>query len=90
MRRKTTGRTASPTTAAFRSESADAADFTDPLAPVEEPDEPSDLDGFDATGPDDELRWDAFIPDDDEYDPLPAPGDFWVSTEREVRIDECD
>jgi hypothetical protein len=22
--------------------------------------------------------WDVFIPDDDELDPLPEPGDFWI------------
>ena len=24
------------------------------------------------------MRWEAFIPDDDEWDPEPDPGDFWV------------
>ena len=27
---------------------------------------------------DDDARWDAFIPDDDEWDPEPDSGDFWV------------
>jgi hypothetical protein len=26
---------------------------------------------------DDDSRWDVFLPDDDEVDPLPEPGDFW-------------
>ena len=33
-------------------------------------------DGGDGDG--DDLRWDAFIPDDDERDPEPDPGDFWI------------
>ena len=27
-------------------------------------------------------RWDAFLPDDDQHDPLPEPGDFWVDPQR--------
>jgi hypothetical protein len=27
---------------------------------------------------DDDSPWDVFIPDDDEIDPLPEPGDFWI------------
>ena len=30
---------------------------------------------------DDEAYWDAFIPDDDECDPLPEPGDFWIDSD---------
>ena len=27
---------------------------------------------------DDDAKWDVFLPDDDELDPLPDPGDFWI------------
>jgi hypothetical protein len=50
----------------------------DPLTPLEEPDEPSDLDDIDVPCTDDDSRWDAFIPDDDERDPLPDVGDVWI------------
>jgi hypothetical protein len=42
----------------------------------EGPDEPEDAQDFPI--PDDASYWDVFIPDDDEIDPLPAPGDFWI------------
>jgi hypothetical protein len=38
--------------------------------------EASDLDSFEPSYQDDS-RWDAFIADDDELDPLPEYGDFW-------------
>jgi len=52
-----------------------------------DPDEASDLDfadmpctddgdGDDGNG--DDSRWEAFIPDEDESDPQPDPGDFWI------------
>ena len=40
---------------------------------------PDDLDysqGFPI--PVDDSHWDVFVPDDDEFDPLPEPGDFWI------------
>jgi hypothetical protein len=45
-----------------------------PLTPGDDSDdsdleEPPDLD---------EAHWDAFVPDDDERDPQPEPGDFWT------------
>jgi len=44
----------------------------------DEPADPSDLEFEDLPcTDDDDSRWDAFIPDDDERDPEPAPGDFW-------------
>jgi hypothetical protein len=48
-----------------------------------EPTEPSDLDCEDMpctddAGEDDDSRWDVFIPDDDELDPQPDVGDFWI------------
>lgn len=53
---------------------------------VEEPDEPGDADDFDASPAAlpvalpvfDDRDWDVFIPDDDELDLLPDPGDFWT------------
>jgi hypothetical protein len=56
----------------------------EPRPPVEEPDEPSDLDDFDGPFTDnDDSRWDVFVPDDDQRDPLPEPGDFWVDEPNE-------
>jgi hypothetical protein len=40
------------------------------------PDGPDDAHDFPI--PDDDSQWDVFIPDDDEIDPLPDPGDFWI------------
>jgi hypothetical protein len=37
---------------------------------------PDDPDGM--RTPRDDSHWDVFIPDDDEIDPLPEPGDFWI------------
>jgi hypothetical protein len=45
--------------------------------PLEEPDEDAGLDDYDLPCTDaDDARWDVFIPDDDERDPLPDPRDF--------------
>jgi hypothetical protein len=52
-----------------------------PNAPQEEPEEPDDVEGFPI--PDDTSHWDVFIPDDDEIDPLPEPGDFWIEPEEQ-------
>jgi len=52
---------------------------TAPLSPLDEPEEPSDLDDFNGPCTDDDSRWEVFIPDDDEFDPLPDPGDFWTT-----------
>jgi hypothetical protein len=41
-----------------------------------EPDEESDFE-FEEMPCTDESHWDAFIPDEDECDPLPEEGDFW-------------
>jgi hypothetical protein len=57
--------------------------------PPAEPDDLSDLDyadipctddGSDLSDgdPSDDRRWDAFIPDEDQRDPAPEPGDFWI------------
>lgn len=50
------------------------------------PDEASDLDFADMPctddgqggGEDDDRRWEAFIPEEEEWDPQPDPGDFWM------------
>jgi len=61
-------------------------DPEDPSEPDswDEPDEDTDLDyvempctdGVCPTGEEDDERWEAFIPDEDEWDPQPDPGDF--------------
>jgi hypothetical protein len=56
-----------------------AFDAPEAFVPVEDPDDPNDLDKYGPSIDDD--CWDAFIPDDDERDPLPDPGDFWGSEE---------
>lgn len=50
--------------------------------PESETDEPIELDALDDAD-DDDSRWDAFLADDDERDPLPEPGDFWIEDEGE-------
>jgi len=52
------------------------------------PDEPTDLSDLDyedmpCTDDGDDSRWEAFIPDDDEFDPQPDPGDFWFESRLE-------
>jgi hypothetical protein len=54
--------------------------------PLDEPhelEEPSDLDDFGMPQIDDAC-WDVFLPDDDEYDPLPEPDDFAGSLEHRI------
>jgi hypothetical protein len=48
----------------------------EPAAPSS--DDSVDLDDFDTLDFDTDDRWDVFIPDDDEIDPQPEPGDFWI------------
>jgi len=50
--------------------------------PLEEPDYRPDLEEIDDDTPleFDVDYWDALIPDDD-YEPLPEPGDFWTEVE---------
>lgn len=48
-----------------------------------EPADPTELEFTDMPCTDagteaDESQWEAFVPDDDEWDPQPEPGDFWV------------
>ncbi len=33
----------------------------------------------------DDNDWDAFLPDDEELDPLPEPGDFWIEFDQLAR-----
>lgn len=47
----------------------------DPHVPHEMPEGPDDPESMPAP---DDSHWDVFIPDDDEVDPLPEPGDFWI------------
>jgi hypothetical protein len=49
---------------------------TNPISPLPEPGEPEDGE-LPIPGADD-AKWDVFLPDDDELDPQPAPGDFWL------------
>ncbi len=69
------------------SHDADSLDLG--LSPLEpdpaEPEEASDLDFADMPCTDDidggDSPWEAFIPDEDETDPEPEPGDFWIEIE---------
>ena len=72
---------------------ADLPDEPSDLEPEPiEPNDASDLDyedvpctDGDGLEGDDDSRWDAFIPDEDEWDPQPDPGDFWIENERTNR-----
>jgi hypothetical protein len=55
-------------------------DIPDSLEPVDEPNDPSDLEDFDFEE-DDDSDWDVFIADDDEFDPQPDRNDFEGSWE---------
>ncbi len=43
-----------------------------------EPEEASELEFEELPCTDDDSHWEAFIPDEDERDPEPDPGDFWM------------
>jgi hypothetical protein len=58
-------------------EQCDPSDDPDPLIRLNP--EPRDPGDFNLPAPGDDDRWEVFIPDDDERDPLPDPGDFWIS-----------
>ena len=45
--------------------------------PAEEPHDDCEPDALDLLAVDDDSQWDVFLPDD-EIDPLPDPGDFWL------------
>jgi hypothetical protein len=68
MQRKTPRTAQRPNEESWPHEPAEAAQL-----PAVESDEPSDVDDID---PDDD-RWDAFLVDEDELDPMPELGDFW-------------
>ena len=57
--------------------SNELADGYDLTSPDDELDDASDLDEADAELFDD-ANWEAFIADEDERDPLPDFGDFWI------------
>ncbi len=59
-------------------ESKNASDYPwfDPDDDLDDLNEPEELDL-------DDPHWDAFLADDDELDPEPAPGDFWPETKCE-------
>ena len=60
------------------------AEPTDRDSDRDELEEPSDLDFADMPCTDeagqgsDESQWEAFLPDEDDWDPEPEPGDFWI------------
>lgn len=67
-----------------------------PGQPDDPDDEPDDLEPelTDPGGPEvddplanDDSYWDVFIPDDDQCDPLPEPGDFWMEESQESRVE---
>lgn len=45
-----------------------------------------DLPCTDGAGDGDDARWEAFIPDDDEVDPAPDPGDFWIESSGQLQV----
>jgi hypothetical protein len=47
------------------------------------PDSADDGEPLEIPCTDDDSSWDVFIPDDDERDPLPEAGDFWIDTSQE-------
>ncbi len=49
--------------------------------PFDDPEQSQDDADADLFSADDDSRWDVFLPDADEIDPLPEPGDFWVDDE---------
>jgi hypothetical protein len=64
---------------------------TDLPDPSDGADEDSELDDFDPSFTDaDDPRWDVFIPDDDQCDPLPDLNDFGGSRELGARSMEPD
>jgi hypothetical protein len=65
----------------FRSEidEPDGAIDVDPdSADLTEPEEASDLELEEMPCTNDDSHWEAFIPDEDERDPEPEAGDFWI------------
>lgn len=63
-------------------------DRPDEPSELEIPADPTDTSDLDFTdmpctdgGDGDESPWEAFIPDEDEWDPEPEPGDFWIEND---------
>jgi hypothetical protein len=54
-----------------------SAQDIDAPSPLPEPNDATD-DTLKCPASDDDIKWDVFLPDDDELDPLPDPGDFWI------------
>lgn len=74
---ETPGRTTSPNTSNVEDRRENRAEpGSSPLETPVEPDESSDLDESEMGNTDDD-RWEVFILDDD-CDPLPDYGDFWL------------
>jgi hypothetical protein len=67
-----------PTDRPFRMTNQESPGIEEALSPFDEPDESLDGAGADSDSADDDSRWDVFLPDDDEIDPLPERGDFWL------------
>jgi hypothetical protein len=66
-------------------ERPDAANEMDPdVAEPPASEDASDLEFEELPCTDDDSHWEAFIPDEDERDPEPDPGDFWMG-----QIAEC-
>ena len=63
-------------------------DLPDEPSDLEEPADPTDVSDLDFAdmpctdgGDGDESQWEAFIPDEDQWDPEPDPGDFWIEND---------
>jgi hypothetical protein len=53
-------------------------DDSDASQSPDEPEQSPEDSQVDFLAGDHDSRWDVFLPDDDEVDPLPEPGDFWL------------
>jgi hypothetical protein len=58
-------------------------DDPDRWSPLEEPDEPSECDDLLMPWDGDDPRWDTILPEEEPYERLPDPSDFWIDTENE-------
>jgi hypothetical protein len=68
-------------------EEPDGAIELDPnAAEPSEPDDTSDLEFEELPCTDDDSHWEAFIPDEDERDPEPDAGDFWMENGQVPRV----
>jgi hypothetical protein len=76
MRRKNSAECRSPRP--YDASQPAANDISRAAGPTVDSNDGSDLDDFDVTGADEDAAWEVFIADDDERDPLPEAGDFWL------------